>query len=134
MTTETPVHTTEQTRETAEAERNRSRFTFRPVVDIIEKADELLIYADLPGVKPDSIDIHFEDRTLSIHGRVAPRPAEKTTYLLQEYGVGDFERVFQVGDVVDATKITAEHNHGVLVLHLPKVEAVRPRKIDVQIK
>jgi HSP20 family molecular chaperone IbpA len=134
MTTETPVQNTEQTPEIAEKEKNRSQLTFRPVVDIIEKADELLIYADMPGVKADSIDIHFEDRTLSIHGRVEPRQAEKTTYLLQEYGVGDFHRVFQLSEVVDATKITAEYTDGVLVLHLPKVEAVRPRKIEVQIK
>jgi HSP20 family protein len=134
MTTETPVQTTDQSQEVGQAERSRSGMTYRPVVDIIERADELVIYADMPGVKSDSIDIHFEDRTLTIHGQVEPRQAEKTTYLLQEYGVGDFHRVFQVSEMIDATKITAEYTAGVLVLHLPKVEAVRPRKIEVQVK
>jgi HSP20 family protein len=134
MTTETPVQTTDRSQEVSEAERTRSGVTYRPVVDIVEKADELAIYADMPGVKPDAIDIHFEDRTLTIHGRVEPRQGAKTTYLLQEYGVGDFHRVFQVSEVIDSTKIAAEYTNGVLMLHLPKVEAVRPRKIEVQVK
>jgi len=134
MATETPVQTNDRAQEVGEAERTRSGITYRPVVDIVENNDELLIYADMPGVKPDSIDIHFEDRTLTIHGRVEPRQGEKTTYLLQEYGVGDFHRVFQVSEVIDATKITAEYTNGVLMLQLPKVEAVRPRKIEVRAK
>jgi HSP20 family molecular chaperone IbpA len=134
MATETPIQTNDRAQEVDQSDRTGSAVTYRPVVDIVENANELLIYADMPGVKGDSIDIHFEDRTLSIHGRVEPRQAAKTTYLLQEYGVGDFQRVFQVSEAIDSTKITAEYTDGVLMLHLPKVEAVRPRKIEVQAK
>ena len=133
MTTET-VQTTDRNQEVAEAERTRAGMVYRPVVDIVEKADELVIYADMPGVTRDSIDIRFEDGALSLHGRVESRQGANTTYLLQEYGVGDFHRVFQVSEAIDATKITAEYQDGVLVLRMPKVEAVRPRKIEVQMK
>jgi HSP20 family molecular chaperone IbpA len=134
MTTEAPLQTTDRSQEVSEAQRTGSGVTYRPVVDVVEKADELMICADMPGVKPETIDIHFEDRTLTIHGRVEPRQGAKTTYLLQEYGVGDFHRVFQVSDVIDVTKIAAEYTNGVLMLHLPKVEAAKPRKIEVQSK
>jgi HSP20 family molecular chaperone IbpA len=52
--------------------------------------------------------------------------------LLHEYGVGDFYRTFRVSQQVDASRITAEYENGVLTLHLPKAEAARPRKIEVQ--
>ena len=128
MTTETPVQSTDRSQEVSEAHHAGS------VVDVVEKADELMIFADMPGVKPETIDVDFEDRTLTIHGRVEPRQGAKTTYLLQEYFVGDFHRVFQVSEMIEATKIAAEYTNGVLMLHLPKVEAAKPRKIEVQVK
>jgi len=115
------------------AERTRSGVFYRPNVDILEKADELLVLADIPGVAGDKVDIHFEDGTLSIHGRVEPRH-EDTDYLLQEYGVGDYWRTFEISEAVDASKISAEYAEGVLTLHLPKAEAAKPRKIDIKPK
>jgi HSP20 family protein len=52
--------------------------------------------------------------------------------LLREYGVGDFRRAFRVGNQIDATRISADFADGVLRLHLPKIEAAKPRKISVQ--
>ena len=67
----------------------------------------------------------------TIHGKVTPRQPEDTAYLLRGYGIGDFHREFQVSESVDVAKIRAEHKNGVLTLHLPKVDAVKPRKITV---
>ncbi len=106
---------------------------YRPIVDIIENKDELLILANMPGTSPQDIDVKFEDGNLTIHGRVKARQNDGTQYLLQEYGVGDFYRAFQVGESVDASRISAELTDGVLKLHLPKVEAVKPRMIHVQV-
>jgi HSP20 family molecular chaperone IbpA len=114
------------------AERTRCGTCYRPRVDIIERPEELLLRADMPGVKGDQIDIHFEDGELAIHGRVEPRQDETVGYLLHEYGVGDFYRTFRVSEQVDATKIHAEYSAGVLTVHLPKTEAVKPRKIQVR--
>ena len=52
---------------------------------------------------------------------------------MQEYGVGDYFRTFQVSEAVNAAKISAQYADGVLTLHLPKVEAVKPRKIAVNV-
>lgn len=54
------------------------------------------------------------------------------SYLLREYGVSDFHRVFEVSENIDVERITAEHADGVLVLHLPKAERAKTRKIDVR--
>jgi len=114
-------------------ERTRSGQFFRPAVDIVEDAHELRILADMPGVNAETVDLDFEDGTLTIHGHVPNRRSEDGKYLLEEYGIGDFYRVFQIGETVDPTKIGAEYADGVLTIHLPKVEAVKPRKISVQV-
>lgn len=114
------------------AEQTRTGQWFRPAVDIVEQANELLIVADMPGASSDSIDIDFEDGVLTIEGKVAPRYEEKTNFLLYEYGVGSFHRTFRVSEHIDAGRIHAEYKYGVLTIHLPKVEAAKPRKIQVQ--
>jgi len=111
----------------------RSPRTYRPPVDIVERGDELTIYADMPGVPADNLDIQFEDGVLTIHGHVPARQDESLRFMLQEYGEGDFYHSFQVSEAVDPTRISAEVNSGVLCLHLPKVEAIKPRKINVKV-
>ncbi len=105
---------------------------YRPQVDILEQADELIVLADVPGAHADTIDVKFEDGTLSIHAAVEPRQACDQTYLLREYGVGDFYRTFTVSEAIDASKITADYAGGVITLRLPKTEATKPRKIAVE--
>jgi HSP20 family protein len=119
---------------TATAEHTRSGRVFRPNVDIVEKADELLLYADLPGADGNSIDINFEEGALSLHAKVQPRQNADQQYLYQEYGIGDFYRTFQISEMIDAGKISAEFSDGVLMLHLPKAESLKPRKITVGVK
>jgi HSP20 family protein len=116
------------------AERTRSGCCYRPNVDIVEQNDELLVMADVPGAKSDSIDIRFEDGTLEIEAAVTPHPGDDDTCLLREYNVGDYYRSFQVSEAIDASKISAQYADGVLTLRLPKAEAVKPRKIAVAAK
>jgi HSP20 family protein len=112
-------------------ERTRGGVTYTPRCDIGETEDELVLYADLPGVKPDGVDVRFENGSLEIHGKCEPRQAGED-YLLSEYGVGDYYRAFTINEAVDADKIAAELKHGVLTVRLPKSEAVKPRKIAVK--
>ena len=112
-------------------ERTRGGLTYSPRIDIWESDDELVVYADLPGVAADDLDIQFENRELRIHGKVAPRH-DKVNFLYGEYGIGDFYRTFTIGETIDAEKVFAELHNGVLVLHLPKTEAVKPRRIEVK--
>lgn len=114
-----------------EAERTLAGICYRPRVDILEQDDQLTLLADMPGSSSEQIDIRFQDGTLTIHARVAPRQRDEQGFLLNEYGTGDYFRSFKLNETIDPGKISAEYAHGVLTLHLPKVEAVRPRKIPV---
>lgn len=119
--------------ETTPVERTHGGRTYVPNVDILEAKTELLLLADVPGAKPEDIDIDYERGRLTIHAHLQPRqPEERTQYLLHEYGVGDFCRSFDVGEGIDAHKIHAEIAQGVLTLHLPKAAALQPRRITVK--
>lgn len=114
----------------ATAERTRDTATFTPRFDIWENDDELVLFGDLPGVAVENLDIRFENSELTVHGRVTP-PEGNREYVYGEYGVGDFFRSFAIGEAIDVEKISAELKNGVLTLHLPKTEAVKPRRIQV---
>ncbi len=114
------------------AELTRSGQFYRPNVDISEGPEELVVHADLPGVRSQDIDIDFKDGLLTIHGKAERRQPEETSFVLNEYGIGDFHRTFQVSEQIDAGRINAALKDGVLTLRLPKVERVKPRKIAVQ--
>lgn len=118
---------------TAQPERVRGGRVYSPNVDIVENENEMLLIADVPGARPDDVDINYEQGLLTLHIRVEPRQQEEQTcFLLREYGVGDYYRSFQIGNGIDTEKIEAELKDGVLTVHLPKPEAARPRKIRVQ--
>jgi HSP20 family molecular chaperone IbpA len=118
--------------EVTRVERTRDRRTYTPNVDIIETSDAFVVMADVPGVQPGAMDIQYEQGVLTLHGRVESRQDEEnTSYLLCEYGVGDYYRSFRIGDGIDPDKIEAHLKDGVMELKLPKSEAVKPRKIAV---
>ncbi len=112
-------------------EATRGGIYYTPRVDIFELADEVVLQCDMPGVMPQDLDIRFEKGELSLYGKVRPRPAS-VEYLEEEYGVGDFFRSFTIAPEIDAEKISAEYRDGVLTVHLPKQEKLRPRRIAVQ--
>lgn len=115
--------TREQIRDTA--------VTFTPRCDIVETDDELVLFADVPGVDTDDVDVRYENGELTIYGKCATR-RQADNYVDFEYGIGDFYRAFAINEAIDADKIAAELKNGVLTLHLPKSEAVKPRKISVK--
>ncbi|MGL4463505.1 MAG: Hsp20/alpha crystallin family protein [Planctomycetia bacterium] len=105
---------------------------FVPRVEIHETAAEVVLAADLPGAKAESIDVQFEKGRLTLTAKVDGRQPKGVRYLRNEYGVGDFHRAFQVGDAIDPAKISAEYRDGVLTLHLPKAEAALHRRIEIR--
>jgi len=113
------------------AERLREGVTFTPRVDILETDKELLLIADLPGVRNEDVELRFEKGQLVLSGHVKPRLGDKQ-FVLREYEEGDFYRAFAIHESIDATKIEASCKQGVLTVHLPKVEAVKPRQITVK--
>jgi HSP20 family protein len=117
--------------EVAGPEAMRGGMYFAPRCDIYETADEVVVQADLPGVRPENLDIRFADNELTLCGKVEPRQAAGT-FTVQEYGVGDYYRSFTISRDVDAAKITAEYKDGVLTVHLPKPAKAKPRRITVK--
>ena len=117
--------------EVARPEATRGGVYFTPRVDIFENDKELTLYAEVPGARAEDVDLHYENGELTLHGKAQPRRTGRENLLLQEYDEGDFYRAFSTHESIDAGKISAECKNGVLVVHLPKVEAIRPRQIQV---
>jgi HSP20 family protein len=104
---------------------------YRPNVDILEQAGEIVILVDLPGASPDSVELDYEDGELAIKACVEPRQAADTQFLVREYGTGDYRRRFRVNEVVDAERINATYTDGVLTVRLPKEQAAKPRRVAI---
>jgi HSP20 family molecular chaperone IbpA len=115
------------------AEDTRNGQFFTPRVDIVETDKELLIYADMPGALPHDIDLRYEQGELTLRGKVQPSEP-RGNLIFGEYDVGDFYRVFQVHETIDAAKIDAEFKNGVLVVHLPKQEAAKPKQVPIKVQ
>ena len=112
-------------------EATRSGIYYTPRVDIYESADEVALQCDMPGVKPQDVEVRFEKGELSLYGKVQLRQTS-AEYLDEEYGIGDFYRSFTIAPEIDADKIAAEYREGVLTVHLPKQERVKPKRIAVK--
>lgn len=109
----------------------KARAVFTPHVDIVEAPDALTLFADMPGVETEDLDIRVHESELAIAGTVRQR-SEPTKWLAKEYEIGGFYRSFQISDDIDATDISAELKNGELRVHLPKVERAKPIKIEVK--
>jgi HSP20 family molecular chaperone IbpA len=121
----------EMTRENAEHTRERRLYT--PSVDIVERKNDILLLADMPGVDENGLDITLEKRVLTIYGRVDAEAPEKYTLVSSEYGIGDYQRSFTLSEEVDTEKIQATIKNGVLRLVLPKADTARVKKIPVAV-
>jgi HSP20 family molecular chaperone IbpA len=117
--------------ESSTCEETRAERCYRPNVDIVEKENELYLVADVPGAVADKIDVDFADGILTVFAPIEHAAEGERRYLRREFGKGDFRRSFRIGEQIDPSAITADCSDGVLTLHLPKAEAIKPRKIAV---
>ncbi len=133
MSNENPNRVIE-TREKQEVEREQTRpgFVFRPDVDIVERVDEFVVTADLPGVDEQHVDVRLEKGLLSIRAQLAVEPEPEWQPIYGEYRMGSYYREFTLSDRIDANEIRASMKDGVLDLRLPKAEKHRPRSIEVK--
>ncbi|MBY0498093.1 heat shock protein Hsp20 [Nitrosomonas ureae] len=114
------------------AEGSTATAEWAPAVDIKEEAGKFVIHADIPGVKPEEIDISMEDGVLTIKGeKKSESKTEKEGYKRVERTYGSFYRRFSLPDTANADAISASSKHGVLEVVIPKREAVLPKKINV---
>lgn len=105
-----------------------------PSVDISETDQEYLIKAELPEVKKEDVRVTVEDGVLTIQGERHQEKEDKgRKYHRVERSYGTFMRSFTLPESVDETGVKAEYKDGVLTLHLPKVEKVKPKAIEVKV-
>ena len=118
------------TRQESMPERNIEIPTIAPLVDIYENDDEILLYADMPGVKKEEITINVDNGRLELRGTRKIDISGATGW--EEFGSVEYQRAFSVPQSIDIGKVNAELCDGVLKLHLPKSEAVKPRTIEIK--
>jgi len=114
----------------SQGEPTRAGVTWVPEVDIFEGPEAITVRADLPGAKKEAVDIDIRDGVLTLQACV-----EKTSgawkSLASEYRLGNYARRFTLSDRIDSSRVEATMNDGVLTLVLPKAEAHKPRKIEI---
>jgi HSP20 family protein len=103
---------------------------FTPLVDLHQDAEGYTLEVEMPGVNKQGVEITVEDGKLILSGR-RPVPGNFGRSVHRERKVGEYRRVFDLDPSIDATKISAHVEQGLLTVHLPKAEAVKPRKITV---
>ncbi len=106
-----------------------------PRVDMYETDDEIVVKAVMPGVKPEDLDITITGNVLSIKGEVKEeKEEENVNYIRRERIYGTFRRDLTLPVDVDVDKAKAEFENGILVLHLPKVESAKPKRLEIKTK
>ncbi len=104
---------------------------FRLSVDVLESANAFTILADLPGASKDTVDVEFDQGELSIRASAPDRIPGGAAVIADEYAVGDYERVFRLGDGIDTDAIHAALENGVLTVTLPKALGDSGRRIEI---
>ncbi len=105
-----------------------------PAVDIKETEHELVLTADVPGLKFEDIDVRLENGTLTIKGeRKFESSEQKNGWHRVERSYGTFQRVFDLPDTLDTEGVKADYKNGVLTVVLPKKEIAKPKQIKVQV-
>lgn len=122
----------ERAREAGAGEGAVATAEWSPAVDIKEEPDKFVLQADVPGVRPEDIDVSMENGVLTIKGeKQTGAKAQHEGYKRIERTYGSFYRRFSLPDTANAEAISAKSKYGVLEIVIPKREAVKPKKISI---
>ena len=111
-------------------EKTRELYEVAPAVDIYENEDEILLYADMPGVAKDDLSVNIDNGRLSLSGVRKLETIGAASW--EEFEDVEFVRNFSVPQTIDVEKVEAELKNGVLTLHMPKSEKAKPRQIEIK--
>ena len=111
----------------------REEATLLPPVDVVEDPTGITLYADLPGVPKDRLQLRVENDQLAIEAEMALPVPQEMAATHAEVALSRYRRVFTLSKELDADKVSAELQHGVLRVRIPKAEHAQPRKISVQV-
>jgi len=105
----------------------------RPAMDVIENDTNLTLRMDLPGVRPDDVHVEVENNTLTISGEMAETREEKDQrYHFRERRYGKFQRSLNLPNTLDANKVEASFENGVLNIAIPKLPQAHPKQISIK--
>jgi HSP20 family protein len=117
-------------RENRETETRQTESFVTPVASVIEDGESYTLRVEMPGVNKQGLEISMEGNELTIVGRRS-LPAIEGTLIHRESRRENYRRTFEIDPSIDANKIAAKIDQGVLTVNLPKAEQVKPRKITV---
>lgn len=127
MTTDTAIRQNKKTVAT-----NAPSKATRPAVDIYENAEAVTLYADMPGVSAENLDIQVENNLLTLEATAQIELADDKQPVYAENRTARYRRSFTLSNKLDQNKIQASVKHGVLTLTIAKSEAAKPRKIAIK--
>lgn len=104
-----------------------------PPVDVIEDADGITLYADLPGVPKDKLNLQLDADTLTIEGEVVLAMPEDMEASHAEVSLPRYRRTFTLSRELDSEKAGAEFSNGILKLRIPKAAHAQPRRIEIRV-
>ena len=102
-----------------------------PAVDVIDRDDEVLVRAQLPGLEKDQVEVTVADDYLTIRGEKREEKEEKGEFYRSEIRYGSFSRTVHLPGTVDGEKAKAKYDAGLLEIRLPKVEKVKKRHVKI---
>lgn len=111
----------------------RQESALLPPVDVIEDSTGITLYADMPGVPRDKLNLRIEGDQLALEGEIMLPLAQGIESNHAEVGLSHYRRAFTLSKELDATKVSAELSQGVLRVRIPKAEHAQPRKIEVRV-
>ena len=123
----------ERTAVTKEDRAARNDLGLMPPVDVIEDSTGITLYADLPGVPKDRLNLHVEADTLTIEGELGLAVPEGMEASHAEVSLPRYRRVFTLSKELDTEKVSAELTQGVLKLRIPKAEHAQPRRVEIKV-
>ncbi len=115
-----------------DATTNKELPRIRPAADILQENGAFYILMDMPGVKREDLVISADKNSLTVEADTSYAHNENERFIENEFGNVHYVRKFTLSDAVDANNIKANLKNGLLKLHLPKTEELRPRKIEIQ--
>lgn len=112
---------------------NPSGRVLRPVMDVEEDENKIVVRTELAGIPKEDVNITLEDGVLTITGeKKSDRQVDEKNYHLVERTFGSFHRTITLPSGVDGSKASASFENGVLMIEVPKAEAAKPRRLEIQ--
>lgn len=120
---------------TADLDDDISMSAWKPLVDIYETDESIILKAELPGIKKDDVSVEVKDNVITLKGvRTEEKEIKEKNYYRKERAFGTFSRAFNLQHRIQPDKIKARFKDGVLKIEIPKPEEEKPKQITVKVE